>query len=109
MTHGPYQNYIIEYAEESTNRFQSMRPVLQRFCQNRKRVSQAMKVSGEQVLKHSKRTDHAEARKVLFYYASMPGIPSKETGEYLGMQQAAVSHASRKGGYIAKDRHIQIV
>ncbi len=74
-----------------------------------KKVCRVMEVSEELVIQKSKRTHQAKARMVLCYYAMLLGIPTREIGENLGIQQAAVSNASRKGKCIAAELNINIV
>ncbi len=74
-----------------------------------KKVSQKMDVSEELILRRSKRTRQVDARMVFCYVAGMLGFPTRETGAFLGIQQAAVTNAGRKGERIVKERDIVIV
>ena len=58
------------------------------------------------ILHKSKRTPHAEARMVFCFRARELGFPTRETGNFLGIQQAAVSNAARKGAVLAQKRKI---
>jgi hypothetical protein len=55
------------------------------------------------VLCQSKRTPAAAARMILCFFARELGFPTIETGNFLGIQQAAVSHAARKGAELARE------
>jgi putative transposase len=58
------------------------------------------------ILRRSKRTPHSEARMIFCYLARELGFPTRETGNFLGIQQAAVSNAARQGATLAKRRNI---
>ncbi len=74
-----------------------------------KKVSQKMEVPEELILLSSKRTRQVDARMVFCCFAGVLGFPTRETGAFLGIQQAAVSNAGRKGSRIVKERDIKIV
>jgi hypothetical protein len=50
----------------------------------------------------------ADARKIFCYLAHAAGFPTLDIGNFLGIQQAAVSHASRKGASLAEKLSIKI-
>ena len=54
----------------------------------------------------SKRTRQAEARKYLCFEAMNAGFPSRETGAYPGIGQAAVTSAVRQGRRIHEEKAI---
>jgi hypothetical protein len=54
------------------------------------------------ILCKSKGTPHSSARMVFCFLAGGLGFPTRETGNFLGIQQAAVTNAARKGALIAK-------
>ncbi len=72
-------------------------------------VSRKMKVPGKLILLQSKRTRQTDARKVFCYTARLLGFPTKEIGTFLGIQQAAVSNAGRKGEKIVRTERIEIM
>jgi hypothetical protein len=43
----------------------------------------------------------------MFFYghSKLPRFPTLETENFLGIQQAAVSHAARQGATLAKKKH----
>jgi len=55
------------------------------------------------ILHQSKRTPQAKARMIFCFRARELGFPTLETGNFLGIQQAAVSNASRQGAILAKN------
>ena len=59
------------------------------------------KVKKELLLTRSKRSPHNDARMVFCHFATSLGFPSRATGQFLSIGQAAVSHAARKGKVIA--------
>jgi len=61
------------------------------------------------ILRRSKRTMHADARMILCHHAIALGFPTREIGAFLGIQQAAVSNAARKGEMIAKKKNYSII
>jgi putative transposase len=63
-----------------------------------------MEVGEHEVLTRSTRSIQAEARKVFCYFAGSLGFPTIETGRFLGIGQAAVSHAARKGKKITDQK-----
>jgi hypothetical protein len=56
----------------------------------------------------SKKTPIADAQKIFCLFASTAGFPSLEIGYFLGIQQAAVSHATRKGVPLAAKKGITL-
>ena len=58
------------------------------------------------ILLQSKRTPSANARKIFCFFARALGFPTLETGNFLGIQQAAVSNAAREGAVLAKKMKI---
>ena len=58
------------------------------------------------ILCRSKRTAHADARMIFCYFAGEPGFPTRDAGLLLGIQQAAVSNAARRGAVLAQKRNI---
>jgi chromosomal replication initiation ATPase DnaA len=73
-----------------------------------KALSVKMKIDDTQMLNPSKRTVYADARKIFCYLAHAAGFPTLDIGNFLGIQQAAVSHASRKGASLAEKLSIKI-
>ena len=63
-------------------------------------------VEAELILCRSKRTPHAAARMIFCFLAGELGFPTLGTGNFLGIQQAAVSNSARKGAALAKLRRI---
>jgi REP element-mobilizing transposase RayT len=63
-------------------------------------------VEAELILCRSKRTLHAAARMIFCFLAGELGFPTIETGNFLGIQQAAVSNSARRGAALAKIRKI---
>jgi hypothetical protein len=53
------------------------------------------------------KTPQAAARMIFCFFARELGFPTIETGKYLGIQQAAVSKAARKGAVIAEKERIK--
>jgi putative transposase len=93
--------------------------VLKKDAQNRVTLAQylkqgislndVLKVTAEEtgidvrlILHHSKRTPQAKARMIFCFRARELGFPTLETGNFLGIQQAAVSHAAHQGAALAK-------
>jgi REP element-mobilizing transposase RayT len=74
-----------------------------------KKVSEKMRVSAELIKLRSKRTKQVAARMVFCYAAMHFGFPTREIGALLGIQQAAVSNAGRKGEQIVRENNIVIV
>ena len=72
-----------------------------------KNVSEKMKVDAQQILRRSTRTLQADARMAFCYIAQELGFPTREVGAMLGIQQAAVTNASRKGSVIVKENNIE--
>ena len=63
-------------------------------------------VDARLILQRSKGTPHSAARMIFCFIARELGFPTRETGVFLGIQQAAVSNAARKGAAIAQKRKI---
>jgi hypothetical protein len=63
-------------------------------------------VDEELILCKSKRTPQSAARMIFCYRARDLGFPTRETGNFLGIQQAAVSLAARQGALLVKKRKI---
>ena len=93
--------------------------VLKKDAQNRVTLAQylkkgislndVLKVTAEEtgidarlILHQSKRTPQAKARMIFCFRARELGFPTLETGNFLGIQQAAVSHAARQGAALTK-------
>jgi hypothetical protein len=53
-------------------------------------------------LNKSKRTPQAQARKIFCHFAGEFGFSTIDTGNFLDIQQAAVSNVARKGADIVK-------
>ena len=71
-----------------------------------KKTAEKTGVEEQQIMCRSKRTPQAEARMVFCFLARELGFPTLITGKFLGIQQAAVSNAARKGAVLAKDGNI---
>jgi putative transposase len=69
-------------------------------------TARQMRVDENLILEKSKRTPQAKARMVFCFFAKRLGFSTMETGNFLGIQQAAVSNAARKGAVIAKQENI---
>jgi hypothetical protein len=54
------------------------------------------------ILFRSKRTQQVKARMMFCFLARELGFPTHATGEFLGIQQAAVSNSVHNGATIAK-------
>lgn len=74
-----------------------------------RKVSSEMQVSGELIKRRSKSTRQVAARMIFCYLAVHYGFLTREIGAVLGIQQAAVSHAARKGERIIKEYQVNIV
>jgi putative transposase len=60
-------------------------------------TAEKMGVAENLILLQSKRMPQTKARMVFCFFARNLGFPTRETGMFLGIQQAAVSNAARKG------------
>jgi hypothetical protein len=69
-------------------------------------VAGKLDLDARQILLSSKRTLQTEARMVFCFLARQLGFPSIETGKYLGIGQAAVSCAARKGELLSQKHDI---
>jgi hypothetical protein len=58
------------------------------------------------ILHQSKRTLQAKAHMIFCFRARELGFPTRETGIFLDIQQAAVSNAARRGAIFAKEDNI---
>jgi hypothetical protein len=67
-----------------------------------KETAKLMEIDHRLILKRSKRTPQASARMLFCFFARQLGFPTRETGNYLGIQQAAVTNAARQGSAIAQ-------
>jgi putative transposase len=76
-----------------------LKDVLQMIC---RRIG----IGEHEMMARSTRSIQAEARMVFCYFASSLEFPTIETGRFLGIGQAAVSHAARKGKKIADQRKL---
>lgn len=63
----------------------------------------------ESILQKSKRTGQSDARMFFFYFACLLDFPTRETGAFPGIQQAAVTNAARKGRQIAVKDNIIVM
>jgi REP element-mobilizing transposase RayT len=63
-------------------------------------------VEAEMIVCRSKGTPQAAARMIFCFLSRELGFPTLEIGNFLGIQQAAVSNAARKGAELAKKRKI---
>jgi putative transposase len=72
-----------------------------------KKAAEKTGVDEAMVLCRSTRTPQAAARMILCFFARELGFPTIETGNFLGIQQAAVSHAARKGAELAREEKIE--
>jgi putative transposase len=72
-----------------------------------KRTAEKTGVDAKMILCRSKRTPHSSARMIFCFFARELGFPTIETGTFLGIQQAAVSNAARKGAELAKEEKIE--
>lgn len=73
-----------------------------------KALSVKMKIDNTLMLYPSKKTVYADARKIICYLACTAGFPTLDIGNFLGIQQAAVSNAARKGASLAEKLSITI-
>jgi len=73
-----------------------------------KAISKKMEIDDVLIRFPSKKTPYADARKIFCLLASTAGFPSLEIGYFLGIQQAAVSHAARKGVPLAAQKGITL-
>ena len=62
----------------------------------------------ELITRTSKRTVHADARKVFCFFARQLQFPTRETGDFLGIQPAAVSLSAHKGEEVARSKGIAL-
>ena len=67
-----------------------------------KKISSALSIEEDLILHQSKRTVQADARKIFCHIARSLGFPTITIGTFLGIQQAAVSNAARKGHVLVK-------
>ena len=72
-----------------------------------KRTAEKTGVEEGMIQRQSKRTPRAAARMIFCFFARELGFPTVDTGDFLGIQQAAVSHAARKGAELAKKGRIK--
>jgi len=70
-------------------------------------TAEEMGIDEQLILHQSKRTPQANARMIFCYLARELGFPTRETGDFLSIRQAAVSHAARHGAVIAKKENIK--
>jgi REP element-mobilizing transposase RayT len=73
------------------------------------RVANKFKIKIEILKMQSRRSIIAKARLVFCYLACEAGFKTKKVGDFLGIGQAAVSHAARKGLMVAKEFNINIL
>ena len=73
-----------------------------------KSISEKFEIKPSQLLMQSRRTSQADARKVFCHFACFFGFPTRKIGSFLGIQQAAVTNAAKKGSVIAEERGITI-
>jgi len=71
-------------------------------------ISEKMEIPPRLLLQVSKRTTHAQARKIFCYLARALDFSTRDIGNYLGIQQAAVSNAARKGMMLAQKYQIKL-
>jgi REP element-mobilizing transposase RayT len=71
-----------------------------------KKTARKMGVEAHLIRQRSKRTPQADARMIFCFLARELGFPTLETGNFLGIQQAAVSNAARTGAVLAKEQGI---
>jgi putative transposase len=71
-----------------------------------KKTARKTEVNEKLILCKSKRTPQAAARMIFCYLARELGFPTRETGTFLGVQQAAVSNAARYGAVLAHKQKI---
>jgi REP element-mobilizing transposase RayT len=74
-----------------------------------RKVSSEMGVPEELIKRRSKGTPQVAARMIFCYLAVHYGFLTREIGVVLGIQQAAVSHAARKGERLIKEHDVTIV
>ncbi len=98
-----------EFQKAVLRRDHENRLTIARFCKSGLTLETLLRAVAERfglledvVLRVSKRTDAASARKVFCCLACQAGFPTRETGAFLGIQQAAVSSSARKGQNIVK-------
>jgi hypothetical protein len=73
-----------------------------------KSLSVEMKIDNALMHYPSKKTVYADARKIFCHLARAVGFPTLDIGNFLGIQQAAVSHAARKGAALAAKLSINV-
>ena len=72
------------------------------------RTAQRLGIDKETLRAPSKRTPQASARMVFSHFAREYGFSTRRIGQLLGIQQAAVSNAARKGEQIAREKEITL-
>jgi REP element-mobilizing transposase RayT len=71
-------------------------------------TSEKTGIAEHEILTRSKRSAQADARMVFCCFAVALEFPTFEIGRFLGIGQAAVSHAARKGRVIAREKGISL-